>query len=124
MREMMMAHLAADDNGAYHFVSGGTKGKNSEKHGAQQGEQTQDKDKWDECIDAIMATVFYKSGPIGRERLEQKMREHVGYNREEYGPDRPNIPVQHATKKRKAAEEALEQAKKIKEDGNFYFLLY
>ena len=81
----MMAHLAADDNGAYHFVSGGTKGKNSEKHGAQQGEQTQDKDKWDECIDAIMATSFYHSGPIGRERLEQKMREHVGQNRQKHG---------------------------------------
>lgn len=58
--------LAADGHGVYYVVSDGTKSQHSDKHGAAQGEQTQDKGQWDACIDAIMATNVYREGQIGR----------------------------------------------------------
>ena len=84
----MADHLAADDNGVYYNVSDGKKGMKSAKPGAQQGEQTQDKDMWNKCVEAIMATGVYKEGPIGQKKLEQKMRDHVVYVRRTCGPNK------------------------------------
>ena len=49
IREMTTEYLAADDNGVYYNVSDGKKGVKSAKHGALQGEQTQDTDTWNKC---------------------------------------------------------------------------
>ena len=83
---MMAGHLAADANGVYYNVSDGKKGMKS-KHGAQQGEQTQDEGMWNKRVEAIMATDVYRECQIGQKKLEQKMRNHVVNVRRAYGPD-------------------------------------
>ena len=87
---------------------------NSAKLGAQQGEQTQDEGMWKKCVEAIMATDVYREGQIGQERLDQKMRNNVGYVRRDFGPHNPSRTIRDAMNKRKAAQEEMERAKKKK----------
>ena len=114
MKDMMQNMLAADDNGVYYVVSDGAKGQHSNKHGAAQGEQTQDIVQWDACIKAIMATDVYMAGQIGRERLEKKMRHHIGYVRATSGAGNPNTRVQAAMLKIESSTGGIPARKKVK----------
>ena len=61
MQGTMRKMLAVDEEGVYYVVTDAAKAMKSKKHGQQQGDQTQNPNVWENCIDAIMETLTPKA---------------------------------------------------------------